>query len=280
MSEPLSIGSSQGPIAGGDVRGAIARAAQATGVDFDYLLAQAKIESSLDPSARARTSSAAGLYQFTQGTWLRTLERHGAEHGLGWTDGAIDGGRLRDPAMRAQVMALRNDPELSALMAGELANDNRAGLSAALGREPDAAELYLAHFLGLGGASRLLSADSGADAAALLPEAAAANRTIFYAPGGAPRTVGGVIELMRGKVAAAMEGGSSLPPGGGELAPDATLAWSALPHPNPSPQGEGAATARPSMADTLRSTFGLTGSDASAPAFVHAAYGRLRSLGL
>ena len=50
------------------VRGAIARAAQATGVDFSYLLAQARLESSLDPQANATASSAAGLYQFTEGT--------------------------------------------------------------------------------------------------------------------------------------------------------------------------------------------------------------------
>jgi len=46
---------------GGQVRSAIAKAAQRTGVDFDYLLAQARIESSLNPNAKARTSSAAGL---------------------------------------------------------------------------------------------------------------------------------------------------------------------------------------------------------------------------
>jgi soluble lytic murein transglycosylase-like protein len=65
-----------------EVRAAIARASAATGVDFDYLLAQAKIESGLQPTARAATSSAGGLYQFTTGTWLETLDRHGAKYGL------------------------------------------------------------------------------------------------------------------------------------------------------------------------------------------------------
>lgn len=111
MSEVQSITSS------GNVREAITRAATRSGVDLDYLLAQARIESNLDPRARAATSSASGLYQFTQGTWLRTLEAHGAEHGLGWASAAIDGGRVRDPAMRAQVMALRFDPDASAAMA-------------------------------------------------------------------------------------------------------------------------------------------------------------------
>ncbi|WP_295527406.1 transglycosylase SLT domain-containing protein [Novosphingobium sp. Chol11] len=66
----------------GEVHGAIARAAEATGVDFNYLLAQARIESGLNPAARAATSSAAGLYQFTGGTWMETLGRHGADYGL------------------------------------------------------------------------------------------------------------------------------------------------------------------------------------------------------
>jgi soluble lytic murein transglycosylase-like protein len=74
-----------------NARESIARAANRTGVNFDYLLAQAKIESGLNPQARAGTSSAAGLYQFTRSTWLQTLEQHGAEHGLGWAGAAIEG---------------------------------------------------------------------------------------------------------------------------------------------------------------------------------------------
>ena len=74
-------------------------------------------------------------------------------------------------------------PAASALMAAELANDNRASLTATLGREPDAAELYVAHFLGAEGAGRFLTAlaaDPGQSAAALLPKPAAANRTVFF----------------------------------------------------------------------------------------------------
>jgi hypothetical protein len=269
------------------VRGAIARAAERTGVDFNYLLAQAKLESRLDPSARAATSSAAGLYQFTNTTWLQTLDRHGTTHGLDWVGEAIEGGRLRDPAMRAQVMGLRYDPDASALMAAELASDNRAALSAQLGREPDATELYLAHFLGLGGAGQFLSAlatDPGLSAAGILPQAASANRAIFYDTSGAPRSVGGVMDLMRGKVAGAMEG-AVLPSSSGE----GTERWgfssrlypTANPYPNPSPEEEGLrlAAARPSMSETLRDTFGLA-RNGEAPGTIHAAYTRLRSFGL
>ena len=261
------------------VRAAIVRAAETTGVDFDYLLAQAKIESSLDPAARAQTSSAAGLYQFTGGTWLATLDRHGASHGLGWAGAAIDGGRVSDPGLRAQIMALRYDPSASALMAAELASDNRAELQAALGREPDAAELYLAHFLGAEGAKAFLGAlatDPAQSAAALIPQAAGANRTIFF-DRGAPRSVGGVMELIRGKVASAMEGGFT--------PPAFSASASAIPQPTGGPLAREFHAAdpppvalRPSMAETLRTTFGATA--AAAPVGVRTAYAKLQAFGL
>lgn len=274
------------------MRAAIARASQRTGVDFQYLLAQAKLESSLDPSARAGTSSAAGLYQFTSGTWLQTLDKHGAAHGLDWAGNAIDGAQVA-PGMRAQVMALRFDPDASALMAAELANDNRTELTSILGREPDAAELYVAHFLGIGGASQFLSAfdaDPGQSAAAILPAAAAANRGIFYDSAGGSRSVGGVMDLLRGRMAGAMEGGAptawveygntpsvSAPPpetfGGGPIARQFHAARQ---------EADAGAPARSSMADTLRNTFGGSSGDSpgSAPAHVRAAYGQLKRFDL
>lgn len=267
MSDTISLRTSAPPRP--DVRVAIARAAQATNVDFDYLLGQARLESGLDPQARASSSSAAGLYQFTKGTWLETLDRHGPEHGLGWASAAIEGGRVSDPALRQQILAMRHDPAVAALMAGELAGDNRAALTGVLGREPDPAELYLAHFLGASGASRFLTslaADPGQSAATLFPDAAQANRAIFYDQGGGPRSLGGVMDLMRGKMSAAMEQdqGSS---------PAATAAtWGAgLASSPPEP------AARPSMADTLAATFGTS---SAAPSAVREAYSKLKAFGL
>ena len=117
------------------------------------------------------------------------------------------GPQVADPSMRGTIMALRYDPDASALMAGALAQDNRAALTPVLGRDPEPAELYLAHFLGAAGAGKFLSAmssDPTAAAASLLPAAAAANRSIFYAPGGAPRSLGGVMDLIRDKLGNAM----------------------------------------------------------------------------
>ena len=76
----MSIGAI--PSAGG-VEAAIRRASNAVGVDFDFMMKTAQRESAMNPSARARTSSAAGLFQFIEQTWLATVKKHGAQHGYG-----------------------------------------------------------------------------------------------------------------------------------------------------------------------------------------------------
>lgn len=175
----------------------IATASRQTGVSFDYLLSQASKESGFDPSAKAPTSSASGLYQFTRGTWLATLDAHGAAHGLGWAADAIQ--RLpngsydvADPDLRRQILDMRNDPGIAATMAAELAADNSSFLSQKLGREATSGDLALSHFLGAEGAARFLTAlDANPDASAapLFPDAAAANHSVFYQASGAPRTL-------------------------------------------------------------------------------------------
>ena len=175
-------------------------------MNFDYLLNQAKTESGLDPDARARTSSASGLYQFIDQSWLGVVKQHGAKHGLGWAADAIRqrGGRWTvDPAMRQAVFDLRDQPEPAALMAGEFASDNAEGLSRALGRQPSATDLYFAHFMGLEGASRFLraaSADPDAPAASAFPREARANRSIFYTRSGETRSMSEVYALMARKI--------------------------------------------------------------------------------
>jgi Transglycosylase SLT domain len=59
------------------VTGAIQQASQATGTSFNYLLATAQVESGLNPQAGASTSSARGLFQFIETTWLATIKQAG-----------------------------------------------------------------------------------------------------------------------------------------------------------------------------------------------------------
>lgn len=170
------------------VTNAIAMASRRTGVDFGYLLGQAKIESSLNPTARAATSSATGLYQFIDQSWLAVINDHGADYGLSWASDAISQGsngryHVSDPELRQQILDLRKHPETASVMAAEHAADNKAYLEKRLGREAEPADLYLAHFLGVGGASKFLAANDrapNATAASLFPAAARANRSIFY----------------------------------------------------------------------------------------------------
>jgi hypothetical protein len=167
-----------------NVRAAIQRAADRTGVNFDLLVQTARRESALNTNARAGTSSATGLFQFIDSTWLDMVRRHGAAHGLGQYAQALQRGGV-DASTRTDILALRTDPELSACMAGELTRENAQTLSAQLGRAPSAGELYAAHVLGSGGAARLIqaAAQGAPDATALFPREAAANRGIFYASG-------------------------------------------------------------------------------------------------
>jgi hypothetical protein len=170
------------------VTGAIRQAAQATGTSFQYLLATAQVESGLNPQAGAPTSSARGLFQFVEQTWLGTMKQAGAALGYGQYAAAItqtSSGHyvVSDPAMRGAILKLRNDPTANAVMAGAFTQANAALLSERLGRSPSEGELYIAHFLGAGGAARLISAAAGspdAVAAKYFPNAAQANSSIFY----------------------------------------------------------------------------------------------------
>jgi hypothetical protein len=173
---------------GSTVTGAIRQASQATGTSFGYLLATAQVESGLNPQAGASTSSARGLFQFVEQTWLGTIKQSGAALGYGRYAAAITqtgSGRyvVQDPAMRQEILKLRNEPTANAVMAGAFTKANATYLTQKLGRPPSEGELYIAHFLGAGGAARLIglaASHPDAKAATLFPGAAQANRSIFF----------------------------------------------------------------------------------------------------
>ena len=178
------------------IQTAIAEAARATGVSADFLSQAAARESGFDPRAKAKTSSAAGLFQFIESTWLKTLKTHGVALGLG--DAAA---KAADPTRRAEALELRFDPKTAALLAGALTNENARALENALGRRPSAGELHVAHVLGAGDAATLIAtaeANPTKDAAVLFPKAAAANTNLFRAPEGGPISAQGLLARISG----------------------------------------------------------------------------------
>ena len=191
-----------------EVVDAIRDASKRSGVDFKFMLAKAQTESSFDPSAKARTSSASGLYQFIESTWLNTVRQHGAKHGLGQyaaqiADDAGGGPKVRDASARKTILDLRFDPRAASSMAAEFARSNYSQLENALGSGVNATDLYLAHFLGAGGATRFLASyrqDPQRVAATQFPEAAAANRGVFYDGGGRARTLEHVYRFFESKM--------------------------------------------------------------------------------
>jgi Transglycosylase SLT domain len=221
------------------VGSAIRQASARTGVDFGYLLGQARIESGLNPSAQARTSTATGLFQFTKQTWLATLKKHGSEAGLGWAASAISVDarghyHVDDPQMRQAILDLRKDPQAAASMAADFASDNQSYLEGNLGRPVQSVDLYLAHFLGPAGAEKFLrahDADPSSAAASFFPQAAAANRNVFYNRDGSARSLSEVRSRFAAKLG---DDGSNLPTAVPQVSTAMQMASREQPIPTPS----------------------------------------------
>jgi hypothetical protein len=193
------------------VAGAIKQAAGTTGASFEYLVATAKMESDFNPTAGASTSSAHGLYQFIDQTWLGTVKEAGAALGYGQYADAISKSSsgsysVSDPTARSAIMKLRDDPVVASAMAGILTQSNSFNLTGKIGRRPNDAELYMAHFMGVAGATKLISNaedNPKASGAQLFPNAAAANRSIFYDSTGRARSVSEVYSVLTSRYTAA-----------------------------------------------------------------------------
>ncbi len=154
---------------------AIQKASVNTGVDFSYMVQQAHAESSFNPSAKAKTSSATGLFQFIDSTWMNMVDKHGEKYGIDTNNKS-----------RQQILNMRKDPQIASNMAAEFASDNQKFLEShwAKGEKHiGSTELYMAHFMGAGGAAAFLNARDEnplQTAAYIFPKEARANKNIFY----------------------------------------------------------------------------------------------------
>ncbi len=174
-----------------DVLAAIRLGSLRTGMDFPYLMELAYTESSFDPRKKAQRSSAAGLFQFTDRTWLDSIKRYGDKYGLGLYAERIEhitdaSGKRRptvhNPIVREHILGLRHNPRIATLMAAEFTLHNKAELARYLGPEPGRTALYLGHFFGVDDAVKFLrrrEESPHAIAAELFPKAALANPGVF-----------------------------------------------------------------------------------------------------
>lgn len=202
-----------------EVLRAVQEASASTGVDFAFMMSQAANESSFDAEAKARTSSATGLYQFIDSTWLTMVKEHGGQHGLGKYQHLIETdsrGRyvVNDPVIRREILDLRNDPRLNAVMAGEFAASNKRHLERSVGGTIGPTDMYMAHFLGPSGATTFLNAlrrSPDAPAADFFPAAAQANRAVFYNASGQARSLQDVYNWMDRRVDRGMQLADGLP---------------------------------------------------------------------
>ena len=244
---------------------ALTAAGDKSGVDFGYLLQTALRESSLNPTAKAATSSAVGLFQFLESTWLEVMKSDGPRLGYQKYADAIverDGDyTIADKKLRAEVLKLREDPQVGADLAAAFTKNNGAYLAERFGRMPSPGELYIAHFLGAQGAAKLFEAGLGNPdqiAAKVFPRQAKANPSIFYDKDGA-RTIKELYQTLVAKhrnLAPAVDSGFAaqqianqaplpLPAplqipgalGGTAVAPAATLQTVAAPLPTPAAPG-------------------------------------------
>lgn len=117
------------------------------------------VESGGNPYARNPNSSASGLGQFIDSTWLEMLSKNRPD---------LVQGRSRE-----ELLALKFDPQLSREMTDSYAAQNASVLQGA-GFQATPGTQYLAHFAGPKGAIGVLSADPSTPIGAVLGKAAMA----------------------------------------------------------------------------------------------------------
>ncbi|MXQ13998.1 transglycosylase SLT domain-containing protein [Microvirga makkahensis] len=169
----------------------ILRASEITGADPVYMMALADKESSFLPGNKASTSSAVGLFQFITSTWLYAVHSFGPKYGLLMEASSIEkkGGKLSvpDEAKREHILGLRRNPYISALMAAEMMQRDKAKIEARLGRKLSRSEFYLSHFFGVDSASKFIALVDDTpkkSAKSVFPRAAKSNKSLFYAKDG------------------------------------------------------------------------------------------------
>jgi hypothetical protein len=161
-----------------DVKSAIMSASDVVGVNADYMLRLIKRESNFNPKAfnKSKLSSAEGLGQFINSTWDQMFSKYGSELGYNTTK-----------MSQSDIRKLKFDATVSSFMAAKYTKENADSLKRYLGTTPTGKDLYLAHFMGLGGAKKFLKGkllDGSSPASTVASDIVMnANPSIFYVGG-------------------------------------------------------------------------------------------------
>ncbi len=147
------------------VGNAILIASSLVGIGANFLVKMAGSESGLNPNAVNRNGGASGLFQFMAVTWASMVHVYGMKYNINVID----------------VFK----PKANAVMGALYILENYGPLKELLNNEPTETDMYMAHFLGLGGAKKFFTAllnnpEDKADT--IFPAAAKQNTAIFYDP--------------------------------------------------------------------------------------------------
>ena len=159
----------------------VANAAKDSGVSASFMAGLTGAESNFQHLAKADTSTAKGLCQFTSRTWQKTVSTYGKRYGLGRN-------------------AKRTDARANALMCAEYVKENRRYLIENLDRPVTQGDIYMAHLISPQQTVKLERYRPGAIAAYIMPQAASANKNLFYDKKGKARTIAGFKHVVYGKI--------------------------------------------------------------------------------
>lgn len=129
-----------------------------TGVDFKLLVLKAIMESDYGRFNVAPNSSARGVFQYIESTWLVLMHRYGAKAGHAQYAEAISYNHKTKMAelkgtsrhLRGEILALRHDPKVSAIIkAYQVLEETDVIRGYKKGKKVTVTDHYIAHMLGL-----------------------------------------------------------------------------------------------------------------------------------
>lgn len=171
---------------------AIQRASDITGVPKGVLYAFASKESNFVKTASADTSSAQGMFQFTETTWRNVIKTFGPALGF-----SVDASQIHGTAPKTwfstrsaarRILRKRDNVDASALMTAALMLDDQERVTSVIGRPLELDEYYVTHFLGSGSAATFLrnldrNPNAHVNTVGAMGPAIRANRSVFIKNG-------------------------------------------------------------------------------------------------